>query len=404
MNSFYPLNTETWGPEEKEAAIKVIESGNYTMGKQVEAFENEFAEYFGSKNAVMVNSGSSANLLAIGVLVVSGRLKKGDKVVVPALSWPTTYYPLLQYGLVPIFVDIDSNTCNIDYLELKHAISQYNPKAAFVVNVLGLPCSLNPILELCDDHGVILIEDNCESMGAKYLDKYAGTYGLIGTFSTFYSHHIHTMEGGMIVTDDYVIADALRSMRAHGWIRDFKHTFFTEKFKHVDDFKRKFTFALPGYNVRPLEISAAVGRIQLKKLEMFIAQRKVNFEYLKDVLNKNKGTLNLIGSHFKYPYESSFYGFPLYCNNDRRSDVIKLMNQHDIECRPIIAGNFTKQPVFDYFTNHIILGAVGEQKPLPIAEIISENGLFIGNDHRDLFEQINKIGMIDKKVTYSYDY
>ena len=215
----YPLSDNAWDQEEIDAINEVVESRRFTMGDKTKEFEQKFANFFGVKYAVMVNSGSSANLIAIASLFYSGRLKKGDEVIVPAVSWSTTYYPLYQYGLKLKFVDIDLNTLNIDVNEVRKVIT-VDTRAIFVVNLLGNPNEFYELKKICDKHKLLMIEDNCEAMGAKYNDKYTGTFGIIGTFSTFYSHHICTMEGGVVVTNDEELYQYMLSLRAHGWTRD----------------------------------------------------------------------------------------------------------------------------------------------------------------------------------------
>jgi CDP-6-deoxy-D-xylo-4-hexulose-3-dehydrase len=212
----YPLSKDTWDEEEIKAINEVIESKRFTMGPKVKEFEEKFADYFGVKYAIMVNSGSSANLLAIAALIYSGKLNGGDEVIVPAVSWSTTYAPLQQFGLKLKFVDIDLYTLNISIEELEKAITE-DTKAIFLVNLLGNPNDFDKINNLIKGKDIILLEDNCESMGAKYKGKYTGTFGLLSTFSTFYSHHICTMEGGVVTTNDEELYHYMLSIRAHGW-------------------------------------------------------------------------------------------------------------------------------------------------------------------------------------------
>ena len=216
----YPLASSSWDQLEIDSMQRVINSGHFSMGKEVSEFEKIFAEFIGSKYAVMVNSGSSANLLMVAALFYksSGNLKPGDEVIVPAVSWSTTYYPLHQYGLRLKFVDIDLKTLNYDLKKLETSIN-HKTKAIIAVNLLGNPNEFTKIKELVEDSDILLLEDNCESLGAKYKDKYAGTFGICGSFSTFFSHHISTMEGGLVVTDDEEIHHILLSLRSHGWTR-----------------------------------------------------------------------------------------------------------------------------------------------------------------------------------------
>ena len=259
----YPLAADTWDDGEYDAINRVIKSNRFTIGPEVEMFEKEFAEYFGSKYAVMVNSGSSANLIAISALILSDKhdLKEGDEVIVPAVSWATTYTVLHQCGLKLRFIDIDLDTFNLNLNELEDAITE-NTRAIFAVNLLGNPNDFDKLLHICEENNLILIEDNCESMGAKYHDKFTGTFGVCGTFSTFYSHHMATMEGGMIVTNDEELNDIMKSIRSHGWTRNLSddNKFITKK----DEFYEMFNFIFPGYNVRPVEMEAAPPKVKKK--------------------------------------------------------------------------------------------------------------------------------------------
>ena len=375
----YPLATDTWDNNEYEAIDRVIKSNRFTMGPEVEMFEKEFAEYFGSKYAVMVNSGSSANLIAVSALILSNRydLNKGDEVIVPAVSWATTYTVLHQCGLKLRFIDIDLDTFNLNLNELKDAITE-NTKAIFAVNLLGNPNDFDKLIKICEDNDLILIEDNCESMGAKYQGKYAGTFGVCGTFSTFYSHHMATMEGGMILTDDKELNDIMKSIRSHGWTRNLSEDspFNTKK----DKFYEMFNFIFPGYNVRPVEMEAAIGREQLKKLDGFLKERKSNGKYFLELFsNINEISLQ------KNQDDSSFFGFPIiFRDRSERKKFIDFCDKNNIEYRPIVAGNFTKNKVIDYF-DYTIYG------DLTNSNILHDTGLFIGNHHFNVKNQINEI-------------
>ena len=204
----YSLSDDTWDENEIEAAYNVIKSRYFTMGRYVKEYEKQFAEKFGSRYAVMSNSGSSANLIAVAALLYSGRLNRGDEVIVPAVSWSTTYFPLSQFGLKLRFADINLNTLNMDIQAVKKAVTP-ETKAIMTVNLLGNPNNFDELKNLCDNKNLILLEDNCESMGAEFKGKYAGTFGLIGTFSTYYSHHLCTIEGGMSLTDDEELKRAI---------------------------------------------------------------------------------------------------------------------------------------------------------------------------------------------------
>ncbi|MDR0945951.1 MAG: DegT/DnrJ/EryC1/StrS family aminotransferase [Bifidobacteriaceae bacterium] len=378
----YPLATPSWDEKEKSAIKRVVDSGRFTMGPEVARYEAAFARQFGARHAVMVNSGSSANLLAVAAAVIDPRfdLAAGDEVIVPAVSWATTYYPLSQYGLTPRFVDIDPETLNLDIDQVAAAIGP-KTKAVFAVNLLGNPVDYERLCPLAEDAGLIVLEDNCESMGATLGGKHTGTFGLMGTFSSFFSHHISTMEGGVIATDDDQLDQELRSLRSHGWTRGLPDDNYVYP-KTGDDFEDLFRFVLPGYNVRPLELEGAIGTEQLAKLPGFIAQRRQNARHFQDAfagladvrLQRETGT-------------SSWFGFAMVFTGrlaGRRRDVVAALKTAGIESRPIVAGNFARNPVMQY------LKAVVPQD-LPAADQIHRDGLFVGNDHRDLTVQIDRL-------------
>src|SRR5688572_13660787 len=218
---FYELASSSWGNEEIAAMQRVIASGMFTMGENVRRFEDEFARKFGSRHALMVSSGSTANLVGVAALFYAGKrpLQRGDEVIVPAISWSTTYYPLQQYGLRLRFVDVELDTLNIDVAKLEQALTP-RTRMVVAVSILGNPCALDVLRAFCDQHGLVLFEDNCESMGATLNGKPCGTFGDVNTFSTFFSHHLSTMEGGLIATDDIEIDHLSRVIRNHGWTRD----------------------------------------------------------------------------------------------------------------------------------------------------------------------------------------
>jgi CDP-6-deoxy-D-xylo-4-hexulose-3-dehydrase len=273
---FYDLASSSWGAEELDALRRVIDSGRFTLGEEVQRFEQMFAAKFGVRHALMVSSGSTANLVGVAALFYRKErpLRRGDEVIVPAISWATTYYPLQQYGLRLRFVDVELDTLNIDVSRLEQALTP-RTRMVVAVSILGNPCALDVLRAFCDRHGLVLFEDNCESMGATLNGKPCGTFGDLGTFSTFFSHHISTMEGGVLVTDDTELYHLARSLRAHGWTRDLPADSAVFE-KKEDDFYEAYRFILPGYNARPLELSGAVGVEQLKKLDAMVETRRKN--------------------------------------------------------------------------------------------------------------------------------
>ena len=385
----YSLSSDTWNKEEVQAIQDVIDSGRYTMGPKVAQFEKEFAEHFGVKYAVMVNSGSSANLLMWSLLVNKDQLH-GD-VIVPAVSWSTTYFPLLQNHFMPNFVDVNLDTLNIDVDKIEDAIGP-ETVAIFAVNLLGNSCDYKRIKQIADKHKLLLIEDNCESLGAisnltvaegnRIVTKPCGTLGRMGSFSFFFSHHMQTMEGGMILCHDKDDYDYLRSLRAHGWCRDLPEDNNLYK-KTGDPFKDSFTFVTPGYSVRPLEMSGAIGSVQLKKCDRFIEQRRKNAKIFVEKFNKmpNIKIQKEIG-------KSSWFGFSVILTDKlegRRDEVIKKLTALGVETRPIIAGNFMKQPVIEYFNYTSTMDGT------PNADYLHDNGFFMGNDIMDLYDNISMV-------------
>ena len=266
----YELASSSWDNKELEAIQAVIKTDNYTMGDCVKQFEIDFAKFTQNKYCVMVNSGSSANLLAIAALFYKKEkpLKRGDEVIVPAVSWATTYYPLYQYGLKLKFVDVDLETLNFNIEELRKAVTD-KTRLIFAVNLLGNPNDFDEINNIIKGKNIYLLEDNCESLGGLYKNKQLGSIGLMGTYSTFFSHHMATMEGGLIGTDDEELYHLLLSLRSHGWTR---HLPKENKLCVKSDFSfdESFRFILPGYNVRPIEMMGAIGIEQLKKLPDFL--------------------------------------------------------------------------------------------------------------------------------------
>ena len=380
----YKLASSTWDHSEIEAIQKVIASDMYSMGEKVSKYEVDFAKYFGSKYAIMTSSGSTANLLMIAPMFFSKdesrRLKRGDEVIVPAVSWSTTYFPLQQYGLKVKFVDIDRDTLNIDLEKLENAITD-KTKLILAVNLLGNPNDFDVIQALIGDKKITLLEDNCESLGATFTGKQAGTFGLMGTFSSFFSHHIATMEGGCVLTDDEEIYHILLSIRAHGWTRNLPKTNLVSGIKSDDPFAESFKFVLPGYNVRPLEMSGAIGIEQLKKLPNFIDQRRRNAEYFVELFTEHP-FLQIQ----KETGSSSWFGFSLILRQESpisRSDLAKILVGNRIECRPIVTGNFLKnREVLEYF-DYEVHGAMVN------ANYLDQNGLFVGNHHVDITREID---------------
>lgn len=382
----YSLASSTWDQNEYAAIQRVIESDMFTMGKEVAQYEKDFADFFGSKYALMVSSGSTANLLMIASLFFTKnakyKLKRGDEVIVPAVSWSTTYFPLQQYGLKVKFVDIDRQTLNMDLDKLEAAITD-KTRAILSVNLLGNPNDFARMNDIIAGRDIFILEDNCESMGATINGKQAGTFGVMGSFSSFFSHHIATMEGGCVVTDDEEFYHVLLCIRAHGWTRNLPKFNKVTGEKSDDVFEESFKFVLPGYNVRPLEMSGALGIEQLKKLPSFIEIRRDNAKLFQ----------SLFADHpfidiQKETGASSWFGFSLILKENApysRAELVKKLMDNGIECRPIVTGNFLKNTdVLEYFDYEV-------SGTLEASEYLDEHGLFVGNHQNDIKDNIKAL-------------
>jgi CDP-6-deoxy-D-xylo-4-hexulose-3-dehydrase len=380
---FYDLASTTWGPEELDAIARVVSSDRFTMGDHVRRFEEAFAATFGMKHAVMVNSGSSANLVGVAALFHTRTrpLQRGDEVIVPAISWATTFHPLQQYGLKLRFVDVDLQTLNMDVAQLERALTP-RTRMLVAVNILGNPARLDVMRWFCDTHGLYLFEDNCESMGASLNGRACGTFGEINTFSTFYSHHISTMEGGMLLTDSPEIDHLARAIRNHGWARDVPADSVLHEGRHPDEFFEAYRFVLPGYNVRPLEMCGAIGLEQLKKLDGMVERRRQNaalFVSLFDgderfIIQRENG-------------RSSWFSFTLILNPALpidRAHVMDAMRQAGIGFRMITGGCFLRHEAIKYF-DYDVAGEIVN------ANIAHDRGFFVGNHPQDLTPQITRL-------------
>ncbi|MBP7669748.1 MAG: DegT/DnrJ/EryC1/StrS family aminotransferase [Ferrovibrio sp.] len=379
---FYELAASSWGVEEIQAMHRVIDSGFFTMGENVKKLERQFADYFGMKYGIMVNSGSSANLVSTAALFYKKHrpLQRGDEVIVPAISWATTYHPLQQYGLKLRFLDVDLHTLNMDVTRLEEALTP-RTRAIVAVSILGNPAELDVLRNFADKHGLYLLEDNCESMDAELNGRKTGTFGHLNTFSFFFSHHISTMEGGMILTDDVELAHLCHSIRAHGWTRDLPPdtTIYERK---GSDFYEAYNFILPGYNVRPLELSGAIGLEQIKKLPAMTAQRRKNWALFQELFGTDERFI-IQREHGK----SSAFSFTLILNPALKVDrerAFAALRDADIGYRIITGGNFLRHSVMKYYEYEI----VGDVKN---ADLAHDHGFFVGNHPQDLTPQLERL-------------
>ena len=382
----YKLGYDSWGDEERSAIQRVLDSGRYSMGDETKAFEAEFAEYIGAKHAVMVNSGSSANLVIISALVQDGRLNPGDEVIVPMLSWATMYYPLWQHGLIQVFMDIDIQTLTLDVRKLSHErLLSEKTKAVFVPNILGNPADYNALISFCWENDLILIEDNCEGLGSEHFSAYdtkkVGNIGVAGSYSFFFSHHLQTMEGGMITTNDDGLADMMRSIRSHGWSRGTQW----------EDSSNPYDFIYLGYNVRPIEMSAAVGRVQLSRIGEFLTERTANANLFIGLMG---GILGTSVQQVSVDCNSSWFGLAVRFETKEKRDLVRdALIASGVETRPIISGNFLNQTVMSGY-------ALNDPRNLDYrivcdkniehtnSSMIEDTGIMLGNDGFDMSDKI----------------
>lgn len=395
----YPLIENTYEKEEVLAMMEVLTTNRLTLGKEVNSFEKEFAEYVGSKYAVMVNSGSSANLLAMAVATNykrKNKLKDGDKIIVPNVCWSTSVWPIIQMNLVPIFVDVDPITMNMDMDELEKLITP-DVKGIVAVHILGNCTNMERLMKIVKQNDLFLMEDTCESLGTLYQNQMLGTFGDFGTYSFYYSHHITTVEGGMVVCDDEEDYELLRCLRAHGWTRHMSKKSrekYEAEYKDVDP---RFLFVNVGYNFRPMEIQGAMGRVQLKKLDSKNGSRILNHDIITkkiitDPRNKNIFTSPVAQENSK----PAWFALTMILSEQYEShynSFLKHLTENKVENRPVITGNFARQPIFKFMDFEI------EPSSYKGAEILHKRGFFIGLSCNDMSEE-----RINKLVEIFYDY
>ena len=364
---FYPLLEDAFFEEDIFSAIKVLLSKKLTMGEVTKKFEKAFAKFIGSKYALMVNSGSSANLLAMFASINpmrKNRAKYGDEALIPSLCWSTSLWPIVQAGLKPKFVDIDTKTLNVSSDQFIKKITK-KTKVIMGVHVLGNSGEIDKIQKICKKNKIILLEDTCESLGSQYKKKNLGTYGDFGTFSFYYSHQMTSGEGGMIICNDKKDYDILRMLRSHGWSRGLNN-----------NKKNDFNFINSGFNLRPTDIVASIGFSQLKKIKKLIRDRSNNRKKIIKSIVNSKDWDNQFSFIQPAKYITpSWFGLPIILKSKykkKKSKFLKFLNKNGVETRPIISGNFLNQPAIKLY---------GLNKKLNLfknAQKIEELGFFIG--------------------------
>tara|TARA_B110000503_G_C7166933_1_gene422395 strand:- start:934 stop:2145 length:1212 start_codon:yes stop_codon:yes gene_type:complete len=375
-NYKYPLLSNAFSTKDINVGINVLRTKRITMSKITKQFENFFAKKMGVKYALMTNSGSSANLLAVSCLtnpLSKNIISEGSEVIIPAICWSTSLWPIVQNNLKPVFADVELGTFNIDIESLEKKITK-KTKAIMLVHVLGTSTNMTRLLKITKKYKLDLIEDTCESLGAKYNKKNLGTFGRFGTYSFYYSHQITSGEGGMIVCNDINDYNVLKSLRSHGWSRDTNlHKSFMKDYKNLDD---RFLFIGPGYNVRPTEIQAAIALNQFKRLTKFIKTRNINRNKIINCLkNDNKWNNQFSFVEVGNNSKPSWFGLPILINKKyihiKKKFLIHL-SKKGIENRPIISGNFLNQPASKFYNFR------STKKDFKNADEIENRGFFIG--------------------------
>jgi CDP-6-deoxy-D-xylo-4-hexulose-3-dehydrase len=398
-----PLASVALSKSEIELVNQVLISRNLTMGAEVKRFEKLMCQYLGVKEFVMVNSGSSANLLMLEALLRPSRsnplLKPGDNVLVPAIAWPTTIWPIIQLGLNPIFVDIDAKSLALDLTKAQEKIDSLNVRvsAIFPIHPLGFAIPPSALNDFVGKNDLILINDVCESLGSWSESQHAGTSGIASSYSFYFSHHITTMEGGGIATDNSAFADDLRSMRSHGWVRDRSDVnFWLENNSQVDP---KFLFVSTGYNVRPMEIQAVIGSSQITRIDDFVNRRRSIARMVVDAIAGTQ--FSVIGSETLSNVDSgrnhSWMLIPIYVSNGNASKmnrILEFLEQSEIETRPVLTGNFLAQPAIQKLEEFKI-----SPKNFQVAQDITENAFLVGAHHDLTDQQVDFLCKTLKKAT-----
>lgn len=358
-----------------------------SFGPECIKFEEKFSEYQGRKFTIFVNSGSSANLAIVQALLNLGRLKKGDLVGFSALTWSTNTMPLIELGLNVIPIDVELTTLNVSSTKLLETLNKHPIKALFITNLLGFCDDLEVIKAICKKRNILLIEDNCESLGSRYKNKLLGNFGLVSTFSFYVGHHMSTIEGGAICTNDEELATMLKLVRAHGWDRNLSFNnqqVIRDKFKVNSTFYSRYTFYDLGYNFRPTEINGFIGNIQIQYLDTILKKRNINFIKLSRKIYKK------INKYFPVEYKHmdfhSNFAFPVICRSTKIRDELVKICEGKLEIRPIVGGDMTQQPFFHKYLHKY--KCIGKHTN---AELIHKQGLYFGNNPELTNKEINLI-------------
>ncbi len=353
----------------------ITKADTLSIGKECRLFEHNFASWQESKHCIFLNSGSSANLAVIQALLNLGRIQKGDNIGFSALTWSTNVMPLIQLGLNPIPIDCELDTLNVSSRTLTTVLKKTNIKMLFLTNLLGFCDDIDEIARICDEEKILLVEDNCESLGTVYKGKKLGNYGLASTFSFYVGHHMSTIEGGAICTNDTELETMIQLVRAHGWDRNLtedKQLSIRTKHHVNETFYSRYTFYDLGYNLRTMEIQGFIGNTQIKYLPIIIEKRQDNFMTLaRQIYKKTDLYYPLRYTHID---TVSNFAVPIICRSQKIRDELVKKCDGLVEIRPIVGGDMTKQPFYSKYIQ-------SKKAPSTVnAHIAHEQGLYFGNN------------------------
>jgi CDP-6-deoxy-D-xylo-4-hexulose-3-dehydrase len=381
-----PLVKDTIDKEDIDELIDWLKTyPHLTKGEITLEYEDRWSKMMGCKYSVFVNSGSSANLLMLYSLIESGRLSPGDKVVVPAVSWSTDLAPVIQLGLEAVLCDCNMENLSIDIDHFREIVKKENPKVLLLVSVLGLVPDMGTIVDICEKNNIVLLEDACESLGSESNYKKIGNFGLMSSFSTYFGHHISTIEGGMVCTNDLDMFNILKSIRSHGWDRDLspEHRNNLRKQYNINDFEALYKFYYCGFNVRATDLQAFLGLGQLKKLDNIVKTRNKNYNLYRSLLKNDFWSTPQSSSR---SYISNF-AYPVI--HPERDRIVKALNKNNIAVRPLICGSLEKQPMWQKRF---------PQVSLQNADTVDSCGLYLPNNHQISEEEIRKICNIINQI------
>lgn len=371
----------------RDLARFIRNSKQLSFGPECQSFEKKFAKYQERKDCIFLNSGSSANLAIIQALLNLGKLQKGDLVAFSALTWATNPMPLIQLGLNALPIDVELNTLNVSSKQILKAIQTYPVKMIFITNLLGFCDDIEKIQQICEDKNILLLEDNCESLGTVYKGKKLGNFSFASSFSFYVGHHMSTIEGGAVCTDNPALATMLRIVRAHGWDRNLslsKQNKMRNKFKVNSTFYSRYTFYDLGYNLRPTEMSGFLGSHQIKYLPLIHKKRNQNFLKLAKAIYSH--TEKYYPIEFDHIDFVSNFAFPIICKSVKIRDELVKKCENKVEIRPIVGGDMTQQP---FFKKHMKLFATILKDSN--ANLIHEQGLYVGNNPELTDRELNTI-------------